>query len=336
MATVTIVDVAKKAGVGVGTVSRVLNNKPAVSQDTRLKVMQAMAELNYTPSLNARRLVTGKTLTIAVIAPSLTRPAIVERLRGIENTLFQSEYDLVLYTVETAEKRDSLLHDLCHRKQADGLIIITLCPNDQQINALQAAAIPTVLIDAAHPALDQVIVDNTAGGYLATKHLIDQGHQQIAIVSDHLKNNLNFIYAQDRYQGYRRALTEAGLPFQAAYHQQGLHSWSQAQISAQKLFLLPQPPTAIFATTDTQAIGVLRAAQTMGLHIPQDISLIGYDDIDAAEYLQITTIRQPLYAMGTEGVQLLLQRISEPNRPAQSLQLPLELVTRETTAPPLT
>lgn len=334
VAPATIRDVAKRAGVGVGTVSRVLNDRPFVSEATRQKVISAIEALDYTPSPIARRLSLRKTLTIAAIVPFFTRPSFVERLRGVEYALADSEYDLVLFNVETTTKRDAYFRDVPRRERVDGLLIISLSPHDADVDRFLKSRVPTVLIDAHHTKLSRAVIDDVAGGRLATQHLIDLGHRKIAYVSDQLQNPFNFVSSRDRCAGYRQALAEASLPFLPEYHWQGEHGRQEAREMARELLALPNPPTAVFAASDTQAIGVLEAAQDVGLQVPDDLSVIGYDDIEIAEYLHLTNIRQPLFASGVEGVELLLESIvTSPSTPRQVL-LPTKLIVRQTTAPP--
>jgi DNA-binding LacI/PurR family transcriptional regulator len=333
MAHVTIRDVAKRAGVGVGTVSRVLNDHPSVREPTRQKVLQAIAELDYSPNLLARRLSLGKTLTIAVIIPFFTRPSSVGRLRGVEYALADSEYDLILFNVETTARRDACFRDIPRRERVDGLLIISLSPRDDDVDRFLRAGVPTVLLDARHPRLSRTVTDDVAGGRMATQHLIDLGHHRIGYVSDPLENPFNFVSSRDRYEGYRQALDEAGIPFQSEYHRQGEHGRKEARENALRLLSLPDPPTAIFAASDTQAIGVLEAAQEMGLRVPEDLSIVGYDDIEVAEYLHLTTMRQPLFVSGVQGVELLLESIAAPPSSPRRVVLPFELVARGTTAP---
>jgi LacI family transcriptional regulator len=334
VAPVTIRDVAEYAGVGVGTVSRVLNENPSVSDATRQKVLAAIEALDYTPNPIARRLSLRKTLAIAVIVPFFTRPAFTERLRGIEYALADSEYDLILFNVETTTKRDAYFQNVPRRERFDGLLIVSLSPRNGDVEHLLQAGVPTVLIDARHPRLSRVVINDVAGGRLATRHLIELGHRKVGFVGDWLENPFNFISSRDRYEGYRQALTEAGISFRAEYHRQGEHGREQARRMASDLLALPDPPTAIFAASDTQAFGVLEAAQDVGLDVPGDVSVIGYDDIEIAEHLHLTTVRQPLFASGVEGVELLLESIANPPPNPRRVLLPVELVVRGTTAPP--
>lgn len=333
----TIRDVAQKAGVGLATVSRVLNNSPLVSELTRQRVLDTIAELNYSPNPTARRLSLGKTLTIAVIAPFFTRPAFVERLRGVEKVLAESAYDLILYNVENFEKRDLYFRNVPRPERADGVLIISLPPRDQDVQFLAASAVPIVLIDANHPSLtslSRVIIDDLAGGYAATQHLVELGHRRIGYISDPFETPFNFTASYDRYQGYCQALSAAGIPVRPDYRADGEHSRAEARHLAARMLALPERPTAIFAASDTQAMGVLEAARDGNLHVPDDLSVVGYDDIEIAEYLRLTTVRQLLYESGKRGVELLLEVLDrQPPQPMCEV-LPIELIVRGTTAPP--
>jgi DNA-binding LacI/PurR family transcriptional regulator len=328
----TIYDVARHAGVGIGTVSRVLNDSPQVSEVTRQKVLAAIEELDYHPSPIAQRLSLRKTLTIGVITPFFTRPAFVERLRGVEAALTESKYDLTLYNVETTDKRDACFRELPTSQRFDGLLIIALPPTDEDVSHFHQAGIPVVLIDAYHPALSCVLTDDVKGGYMATQHLIELGHTRIAYISDPLESPFRFTSSLHRYQGYQQALDEAGIPFRLEYHRWAEHGEEQARDMAYHLLNLNEPPTAIFAASDTQAMGVIQAARDTDLRIPEDLSVIGYDDIQAAEYMGLTTIRQLLFESGQRGVELLLETLENSQTEPMHKVLPTELIVRDTTA----
>lgn len=333
----TIRDVAKRAGVGLGTVSRVINDSPQVSEATRERVQAAIAALSFVPNPTARRLSLGKTLTIAVIVPWFTRPAEVERLRGIESTLAESEYDLVLYNVETPAKRDAYFQEVPRRETTDGVIIISLSPRDDDVERLAHSTVPIVLVDANHPslaALNRVITDDVAGGRLAVQHLIELGHRRIGYISDVLDTPFNFTSSRDRWQGYQQALQAAGIPVRSDFHRQGEHGRYETRRLANEMLQLPDRPTAIFAASDTQALGVLEAAQDLNLRVPEDLSVIGYDDIEISEYIGLTTMRQMLYESGKRGVELLLEVLADLDNEPKCEVLPIELIMRKTTAPP--
>lgn len=333
MATATIRDVAQKAGVGVGTVSRVLNESRSVSHETRDKVLAAITELDYSPNPAARRLSRGKTMVVGALVPYFTNPSVVRRLQGVVSVITGSQYDLILFDVESAERRDMYLRNVLRRQMVDGLLMISLTPTDNDVAQLQESGLPTVLIDAHHSQLSRVVVDNVSGGYQATRHLIELGHRRIAYISDYLDDPFNSP-VRDRFSGYRQALAETDIPFLPEYHLQGPHSRFEARCLTQSLLQLAEPPTAVFAYSDTQAIGVLEGARESGVAIPDQLSVVGFDNIEASEYLHITTIRQALYESGVCGCELLLQVMARPSAEAEEIVLPTELVRRGTTAPP--
>lgn len=338
MAAVTIRDVARRAGVGVGTVSRVLNDSPMVSEETRHKVQVAIEALDYSPSSVARRLSRGRSMAIAVIAPFFTRRSYVERLQGIEHVLSAGGYDLILYNVETVARRDDCLRSLPRNERLDGMLILSLGPNDIEAERFTELGVPVVLIDAYHDALPTVKIDDVAGARKAVQHLIDLGHRRIAYVGEHLDDNpFNFRPVGDRFQGYCQALADSGLPFQPEYHRQGNYGWREARRMAHELLALDQPPTAVFAYSDTMAFGVLEAAQQGNVNVPSELSVIGFDDVEVAQYFQLTTIRQPLYESGARGAELLIDGMENLEGAATPhLILPSELVVRSTTAPSTT
>jgi LacI family transcriptional regulator len=329
----TIKDVAEKAQVGVGTVSRVLNNSPSVSSSTREKVQQAIKELNYSPNPNARRLSLGKTWHIAVVLPYLTFPSYVERLRGVQHVLADSEYDLVLYSIGNPDQRDEYFSRLSKKSQVDGLLIISLPPTDRQAELFVQNNIATVLVDACHDLLSHVIVDDIKGGHLATQHLISLGHRKIAFLSDTLDTPYQRS-AEDRFIGYRQTLKQHAIPVHDRYIKTGKMGRRNAYLMTKDLLKQDDPPTALFAASDTQAIGALDAAKTLNIPVPDQLSVIGYDGIRDAEYLNLTTIAQPLFNSGVIGTKILIKSIQSRNNSPQEHLLPLQLVDRKTTAPP--
>ncbi len=328
----TIHDVAKRAGVGIGTVSSVINSSRAVNEETRKRVMQAIAELDYTPHPAARQLSSGKTFNIGAIIPFFTRPAAVERLRGVMSVIAPSEYDFTLFSVETSAQRKEQLKDVPRRGRVDGLIIFSCPPTLREAQRIAASGIPTVLIDGYHPDLNCIYIDNVAGGYTATKHLISLGHRRIGYLGDPIDDPIGFFVSRDRFQGYRRALDEADIPFNPAYHREGSHSLESGREMALSLLQQPKPPTALFAFSDTIAFGVMEAAKQMGLSIPEDLALIGFDDIELARLYGLSTMRQQLFQTGVMGAEMLLNLINNPDSKQSQVKLSTELVIRHSTA----
>ncbi|GAB4481039.1 MAG: LacI family DNA-binding transcriptional regulator [Anaerolineae bacterium] len=333
--TYTIRDVARRAGVGIGTVSRVLNDSPSVSEETRQKVLAAIEELNYRPNVLARQLSSGGgMLSIGIIVPFFTRPAFVGRLEGIEHELAQTDYDLILYNVETPEQKHNLFRRVPSERRVDGLIIISLYPTDEDVAHFKRCNMPVVLVDAYHPDLPSITIDDEDGGRQAVQHLVSLGHQRIAFISDDVETPFGFRASAQRLRGYHQVLREAGISPRPAYQKHGQYGRQNAFYLMQELLDLPEPPTAIFSTSDTQALGAMEAIEKLGLRIPDDISVVGYDDIEVATYIGLTTIRQPFYQSGVEGVHLLMQVLEGMEGSAGSIRLPVSLVVRSTTAPP--
>jgi DNA-binding LacI/PurR family transcriptional regulator len=315
----TIAEVAREARVGVATVSRVLNGSPAVRDETRSRVLDAIARLGYAPNATARALSTGRTRAIGVLAPFFTRPSVIERLRGVSRVLSRAGYQVVLFDSERLRELPG--------GGLDGLLSISLCPADADLERFAAAGVPVVLVDHPHTRLPAVFTDDVAGGRLATEHLLALGHERIAFLGD----------AEAGAGALRRTGYECALAAAGTAHDPGLVRRSEcgregATAVARELLSAPEPPTALFAASDTQALGVLEAAAGLGARVPGDLSVIGYDDIELARYAGLTTVAQPLEESGARGAQLLLAAL-EGAQPA-ARQLGVELVVRETTGPP--
>lgn len=334
MPPITIKDVAEKANVSVATVSRVLNASEKVIPETRDKVLAVCEELGYSPNLQAKRLKLGRAQAILAVLPFLTLPSIVERLRGLQEALATSEYDLIPFSVGSPEERETYLASLANPSRADGVLVISMPITEQQVRRFQAVNMPVVLIDSVHPDLKRVIVDDIAGGKMATDHLIELGHTRIGFISDYLDNPLHFSAMEDRYTGYIQALAEHQIEVHPQNQKEGEHGREEAMEMALELLQLPTPPTAIFAASDTQAIGVLDAAKQMNLSVPEDLSVVGYDDIRDAGYVNLTTIKQPLYESGIEGGKALIKMIDYLEFEPLETILPVSLVIRNTTTAP--
>jgi DNA-binding LacI/PurR family transcriptional regulator len=272
-------------------------------------------------------------MVVGALVPYFTNPSVVRRLQGVVSVITDSQYDLILFDVESVERRDAYLRNVLRRQMVDGLLMISLTPTDKDVVDLQESGLPTVLIDARHPDVSRVVVDNVAGGYQATQHLVELGHQRIAYLSDYLDDPFNSP-VRDRFTGYQQALAEAGIPFRPEYHVQGPHGRFAANHMTQSLLQLDEPPTAVFAYSDTQAVGVLEAARELGVAVPHQLSIVGFDNIEASEYLHITTIRQALFESGVCGCELLLRVMATRLPEVQVISLPTELVRRGTTVPP--
>jgi DNA-binding LacI/PurR family transcriptional regulator len=334
---VTIRDVAREAGVSVATASRALNGLDVVNPQTRERILAVMSDLGFTPSPVARRLSLGRTLTIGVLVSFLTRPQAAERLRGVDAVLTDSEFDLVIYNVESVQKRDHYLATLAESHRTDGLLVMSLPPPASVTNVLERSQVPVVFIDVHVPAvarLPRVIGDDVAGGEIGARHLLDLGHRKIAFVGDAASDPFGFTSSHDREAGMRAALEAAGVDLRPEWVGHGAHGRYEARNIAHRMLSREDRPTAIFAASDTQAFGVVSAARELGLHVPDDLSVVGYDDIEVADYVGLTTVRQQLFESGRSGASILLAEIQQPSAEPAVARLKPELVVRATTAPP--
>jgi DNA-binding LacI/PurR family transcriptional regulator len=328
---VTIVDVAKRAGVGIGTVSRVLNESPSVASATRARVQAAIQELNYHPSPLAQGLKRGRTHTIVALVPFLTHPSSVERLQGVLPVLNDAGYTLVLRAVETPQQRDEHMTAMTRPHRADGDLIVSLTPSAEEVEGFRNAGTRVVLIDAWHEQLSCVVTDDIDGGRMAARYLLELGHARIAFVGDEPDNSFGFVSSNRRFAGFTEALNDAGVAIPPECVRTAPHGRENARVLAAELLSLDRPPTAIFAASDTQALGILEAAGAQAIAVPDELSVVGFDDIEIAAYAGLTTIRQPLNASGRLAAELLLTALSEPEASVRHETLPLELVERNTT-----
>jgi len=328
----TIARVAEEAGVGVGTVSRVLNGSPAVSAATRRRVLEAIATLDYQPSPAARALSTGRANAIGVVAPFFTQPSVIERLRGVSQTLANEGYQLILHDVERPDQRRALFRSLAARGRIDGLLAISLAPTDREARRMQRAGVPIVLLDRDHPTLPCITIDDFQGGRMAAEYLLSLGHRRIGFLGDEEANLFGFDSSAHRREGFEAALEAAGAAPRPEWVLRRPHGRAEARAAAAAMFARGARPTAVFAASDVQAIGVLEAAHDVGLPVPDELSVIGFDNVEAAGYTGLTTVAQPLEEIGRLGADLLLRAVS--GETVVSRRMPLEIVERGSTAPP--
>ncbi len=332
----TIADVAAASGVGVGTVSRVINGAPNVREATRLSVLKVIDQLGYRPSHLAASLSRGTARTMAIVVPHLTRPSVVMRLAGALAVLDEQGYDTVVCNVDTPRQRDHHLAALTRRHRADGVMVVSLRLSRQQLESFQRAGVPLVTVGVLAPGVPQTITDDVTGGRLATEHLLSLGHRRIGFVGDTAHRvsatSLGFSSSQHRLSGYRQALAAAGVGYDPGLVRRGPFGPANAEALAAELLALPDRPSAIFAASDTQAMGVLTAADRCGIAVPGQLSVIGFDDIESAALLGLSTVRQPLENSGAEGARRLCALLREERVRPLRQQLALEVVHRASTA----
>lgn len=331
----SIAEVAAAAGVAEATVSRVVNFTAPVRERTRRRVEEAIRALDYRPSQIARGLSRGRTMTVGVIAPFFTQPSGVELLRGADEFLTASGYDVVLYNVGRPEQVLEQFQNVADGR-TDGVLVMAMPPPEQELRRLLSRGVPVVLANFRHDSLTHTYIDDVAGGYMATKHLIELGHRRIAFVGDPRVNPYGFTSSADRCRGFRSAMAESALPVPLEYVKEGPHARHVAHRLTSELLHLPEPPTAVVAAGDTLALGVLEAAENFGVDLPRGLSVIGFDDVEVAAYVGLTTIHSPLVLMGKRGAELLLEACGTQHQPTPFVaeQMPLELIVRKSTAPP--
>lgn len=327
---VSIFDVAKKSGLSVVTVSRVLNNAPSVREKNRDKVLQAMKELNYQPNAAARSLARGKTGIIGLTISTLHDSFFDAVVKEVSDRLEEQGYFLALSIVTGNE--ESLHRLMLQEDRVDGVIMLSPIQEDESMFELKKRNIPFVMLDNQQPGTSapSVIVDNFKGGYEATRHLIELGHKQIA----HITGPQFFLSSRERERGFRQAMGEAGLtPYTV---EQGMFQIRSGSEIASRWITSGNLPTAVFAADDYIALGVMDAFKNSGIRIPEDVSVVGFDDqFIASEFRpMLTTVRQPAEKIGRLGVELLLNMIRGSSKRNHTVQLDPELIVRESTAKP--
>ena len=327
----TIYDVADYSGISISTISRVLNNPEKVNSDTRVQVLDAIDKLGFVPKAEARARALSKTNRIGVITPFFTAPSFVQRLRGVASALTPSNYELVIYTVDSFDRLQGYLSSIPFTGNLDGLIVMSLPIQKKDAKRLVGHGIETVLIESSHPELNCIEIDDVQGGRMATEHLLAKGHRRIAFVGDEESHDFELHPAGLRLKGFREALKNAGVKVHANYVRLFENTQEQAMKAARELLSLSTPPTAIFAAADVQALSVLKVARELNVKVPEQVAVIGFDDIDTAEFMDLTTIQQYLDESGRLAVEILLTRMSDPSRPPQHVKLPLKLIERQTT-----
>lgn len=324
----TMKDIARIAKVSTSTVSHVINNSRYVSDEMREKIMKVVHELNYTPSAVARSLKIKETKTIGMLVTTTSNPFFAEVVAGVEQYCNQHQYNLIISSTDGNEQRLQQNIQTLIQKQVDGLLLMYSDSRNASVKQLNIQ-LPIVVMDWWPTALnaDKIYENSELGAYLATKTLIEYGHKKIAIITGKLDKSL----AHNRLIGYKKALHDAQLPINPDWIIESHFDFEGGIEGMKKLLQCQQYPTAIFACSDTIAVGVYQVAWQHGLRIPEDISVIGYDNIMLSQYLTppLTTIHQPKAELGKLAVETLLQRIKMPDQEYKTLMLTPQLIERQ-------
>lgn len=330
--TVTIYDIAREAHVGIGTVSRVFNNRPNVSDDTRSRVLAVAEKMRYQPHASAQALARKHAYTLSVIIPFFTNYFSIEVLKGIQDTLAETGYDILLQGVNNTSEVDEFLNKGMKKGRVDGILFVSMPLSDAHVKRIQEQKLPIVLVDSYRPEFDSIQVMNYKGAFQATEHLIHIGHKRIGMINANMKS----FPAQERYLGFTDALKKHGIELLPQFivssnseKQDGFNKNAGYTAMKQLLEQNTERPTAVFVSSDVQAIGVLGAMEEQGLRAPQDIALVGYDDIELAKHFHLTTMHQPMYELGELGVRKLIHRIQAPDDPPVIDSFTPTLVVRE-------
>lgn len=330
----TIVDVAEAAGVSYATVSRVINNDPHVKPSTRERVQGAMEKLGYVVNRPARSLAGGRSHAVAVLVPDLGTGYIGEIMRGIDAELGLAQYDLILYTTHRRETKESTFIATLTNGMADGLLLVLPRNPGGFLPTLRDRSMPFVLID--HRGIDEqtcaVGATNWQGAYNATEYLLELGHRRIGFIT----GSMDLGAARDRLAGFRAAMKTRHVPLEKELICEGDFQQLDGYNLGRALLALRARPTAIFASNDVMAMGVMDAVRELGLRIPDDISILGFDDIPQAVNIRpaLTTVRQPLEKMGRVATQMLLDMLNDPDASVQRIELPTELIVRDSCQAP--
>jgi LacI family transcriptional regulator, repressor for deo operon, udp, cdd, tsx, nupC, and nupG len=330
----TIEDVARRAKVSVATVSRALRGLPNVAPSTRQRVLSAASELRYVADPSASRLAGGRSLTIGLVVPMLAQWYYTRFYAGVEGVVGAAGYEVMPFTMAGPGGAGRFIESLPFRKRVDGLIVVDAPLDTDQLEHVADAGVQMVTVGLRCEFASSIVVDNAAASRLAVGHLTGLGHDRIALIGGVDDDPFRFLVPLDRLRGYRQALTAAGLEADPELTVPGNFSLEGGAEAMHELLALPEPPTAVFACSDEMAIGAMQIARDAGLRVPENLSMVGFDDHDVSAYVGLTTIRQDVIGQGERAAQLLLDRLAgRSTEPVHEVQT-TRLIVRRTTGPP--
>lgn len=331
---VTIKEVAVRAGVDPSTVSRIINKDPKLSvrEDTRQKILTAIRELGYQPNAMARNLRLNVSGAIGMLVPDITNPSFPEMIKGAEHLSSESDMSLILCNTGDIPEMELRMVRFLLNRRVDGLLLASVHMRDEAIAEVEKSGIPYVLLNrgSRKDASSCVVADNALGAKMAVQHLFELGHRKIAHIAGHLYTDTGI----ERMEGYRKALNLADLPLGPGYMIEAGYTEQEGYRAMSKLLLLPDRPTAIFAANDLLAMGAILAMQDQGIRIPDDVSIVGFDDIWVAGRITppLTTVKVPLHEMGYLAMEVLLRSMKKPLPEKERIVLEPSLVVRRSTA----
>jgi LacI family transcriptional regulator len=328
--TVTLKDIAERAGVTSATVSMVINNKPNISEATRKKVLKIAKELNYYPNVIARGLATKKSNAIGVIVPNLASSFIVRILQGIKSTNRDIDYTVQLFdTVGQKESESQLFQRLARERRIDGVILISATVTEEELNIFREESVPSIVVARKCENLDSVYVNNEQGASDATDYLINKGHRVIACVT----SSKSGLPMQERLEGYRHSLQQHDIEFrpELVFEVDDDTMQSGIQTFPKIKEMNPRITAAFCPAGDMVAIGIIKEAKKEGVRIPEDLCVVGYDDLPAAEVVEpsLTTVRQPKLEMGDYAINMIVDKIEGREAGIKHKELPTKFIIRE-------
>lgn len=330
----SIEDVARQAGVSIATVSRALRGLPDVASSTRDRVLAAAAELNYVASPFAARLASGRTTTVGLVLPFVNRWFFAEVIATVETALRRAGFDLLLYNLGDQEGRTRFFDVMPMRKRVDGVLVASLVLDEDEFSALAELHRPVGLLGIERAGVLSAGIDDIAAARQAVEHLTALGHRRIGLVGGDTDDPMRFTPPLHRRTGYRDALEAVGAGLHPELEQLGYFTVEGGGEAARRLLALPEPPTAIFTESDEMAYGAIREIRRAGLRVPEDISVMGFDDQPFSELMDLTTVRQPVAEQALDVTTRLLAVIAEAEDQLArdpAVVLPTELVVRGST-----
>lgn len=331
---ITIYDVAKEAGVAISTVSRVLNESPYVSEETKTKVQAAIDKLDFYPQVSARMLAKRQPQIIAVAVPTFTTPFFNEVLKGVKDEISKLDLDFIIYNTGSEDPEENFKR-FVDRGIPDGLVVFSIDITEKVHKRLQDYDIPVILVGSNHPGYDYFYWDNYKGGYMAGKHLVENGYRKIGFIRSHTKSSIS----DERERGFRDALAKGGVQLNDDMLVSGItrkHAGFSEEAGYEAIKILKERnaiPEALFCSNDAQAIGAMHALNELGLTVPEDVAILGYDNIKISKYLNLSTIDQAMYDVGIRAIQRLSERYKDKSIKLKQTIIEPELIARKSTKP---
>lgn len=328
---VRLVDVAMRAGVGVGTASRVINNHPSVKEDKRRRVLEAIEEMDYQLNGIARSLKANRTKTIGVLIPDIANEFYADVVRGMEDLASKQGYTYILNSTDSNTHKEKQSISIMREKQVDGIMVMSHTVAPDMLEDIQSNGLPAVLVASSlrHPSIASVSINNRVAAYDAVAYLLELGHERVAMVSGPTWDQSGGL---DRLSGYQDAMAERGLTVPEEYVQVGeAYTYRIGYEKMRRLLELKNPPTAVFLAGDYLAIGGIKAADELGVKVPGQVAVVGFDNLAVSEFYapSLTTVNQPRYQMGQEAMRLLFSLIQGEQPGELAVVLPHEVLRRQ-------